>query len=66
MSHASVTRAVNLAPAAAPVENLEEVVRRLICQEQVTHDIVMEIESPFTKTILVEPFPEDFKITSIK
>ena len=66
VSRASAAHAINRAPAAAPVENLEEVVRRLIRQEQGTHDIIGEIESPFTEQVLAEPFPEDFKMPVMK
>ena len=66
MSHAFAAHVINPAPAAAPVENLEEVVRRLVRQERGTHDAVGEIESPFTEQILAEPFPENFKMPATK
>ena len=66
VSHASAAHANNQAPAAAPTENLEEVVCRLIRQEQGTHDVVGEIESSFAEQIMAEPFLEDFKMLAIK
>ena len=66
MSRATAARAVNLAPAAAPLEYLKDVVRRLIRQEQGTRDIIGEIESPYIEQVLAEPFPKDFKMSVIK
>ena len=66
MSRASTARDINPTAAAIPVENLEEVVRLLISQEQGTHDIFGKIESPFLEQVLAEQFLEDFKILVMK